>query len=483
MAKQAIKRPSADAVTTAMFRLLNALIKNPEYLNDPRVSESIFTNETAKSVYLAISNLYEQKVGITPASLLQAGQQIDFNVTSQIVQTAFDIDPAGATTLDDILGILKTAVIKDDVLTKLDYLKQKVYEPGEIDKNAILAQLYEIDQEIQNHGKNESTLKTFSELAETYKEDLESRRIGQRYSFGDPLLDKTFPRGARPGNITIITAHSSMGKSTFVLSLMDNCLEANQPGFYLSLEMGTIDTIDRFISKRCGIPNSELYTPENIDTVLDAVNIQQANLTQHRKFYFCEATNVDIIKLRNLIREFKQKAKSDYGLVAIDLLSGMSNFMVSDSGISSAVSIENNLNKLEQLAKEENVHIIGVVQMKRETNLGQMETLAQIDDQRPKLNELKNSSAYAEKGAIVLACHRPKYYAVRYMTSKMSEDELEALPDIMEVQVLKDRNGGAAGKILKYVFDGEYFRVYPLLEDEEENPQDQKLEQLKDLTI
>ena len=477
--KQQVK-PSKEAVITAMFRLLNALVRHPEHLDNPAISEAIFTHETAKSLYVAINNLREKGVEITPMSVLQAGQEVDFNISKQVVETVFNIDQTGADNLDDILGLLQVAKAKDSIADKLEWLQQRIKEPGPINQEALQRELYDIEQLVQGNSKDKSSLLNFVEAADKYLDDVQIRRLGHRYSFGDPLLDEAFPRGATPGSITIITARSSMGKSTLVLSLMDTLMEMNSPALYLSLEMGTIDTMDRFIAKRCSIPNSELYLPENMDTLEAAVKGEQEKLKNHNKFYFCEATNVDITKLRNLIREFKQKAKADYGMIAIDLLSGMTNFMVSDSGVSSAVSIENNLNKLEQLAKEENVHILGVVQLKRETGSLQLTSIEQAEEMRPSANELKNSSAYFEKCSICLACHRPKYYVDR--TAALANDPAaQTMEDIMEVQILKDRNGGNAGKILRYVFDGEYYRVFPVIDDPDDP--DSKLKKLQEATV
>ena len=61
----------------AEYRLLNALVKNNSYIDDPEVSEDLFISETAKSVYEAITSLHEEGIEITPASLYQKGYSID----------------------------------------------------------------------------------------------------------------------------------------------------------------------------------------------------------------------------------------------------------------------------------------------------------------------------------------------------------------------------------------------------------------------
>lgn len=475
MAEQEKKRPSAEAVLTATYRLLNALAKHPQLLDDSRITDKLFANETAKSVYIALRNLYDKQIPITAASLLQAGQEVDYTINRQIVTTIFEIDPQGAEKIEDILDNLRTVTVKDDLLSKIDVLREQINQPGKLDGEKLLGNLYDIDQIVQYEDKDRTTLLDFSSLSDKYLVDLENRKIGRKYSFGDPLLDDTIKRGAIPGGITIVTAQTSMGKSTFVLSLADNLLDRNCPCMFLSLEMGTIDTMDRFIAKRCEIENDDLYDPATLDGVIERVKEEQKTLTDRKNFYFCEATSVTLSKLRNLIREFKQKAHTTYGTVIIDLLSGMKDFMVGTAGGSSAATIENNMNKLEDLAKEENVHIFGVVQLRRDSaESSRIHTVEDIEKLRPSLNDIKNSGAFGEKAGVVLGLFRPKYYLDRY---KVEEPEVVAqTPDILEVQILKDRNGGSAGRILKYMFDGSHFKVYPLIE--EENSTTKELEDL-----
>ena len=468
------RQAGSNAEVIAEYRLLNALVRKPEYLDDSRVSSDTFINETAKSIYEGITSLRKSGLDITPASLYQAGYNIDYTVTSQIIQEVFGIDEEGASSLDDILASLREIQQKNKIISKIDYLKSKLNVPGSIDQTYALDKLYEITDLVNQLGKNDSKLLSYADWSDRYVADLEQRKLGRKYSFGDPLLDSYLFKGAAPGCITIVAAATNSGKSTYVLSLMDNLLENNVPCMYISLEMGTIDTMDRLIARRLGIENQELYKPENMDGIIDQVLDEKENLSNRTNFYFCEATGVDISKLRSLVREFKQKTKKDYCFLAIDLLSGMKGFMTATNGASTANTIEVNMNKLEDLAKEENIHILGVVQLNRESDKTKISHVEQIDSLRPSLGDVKNSAAYAEKATTLITLFRPKYYADRYCKNDPATETME---DIMEAQILKDRNA-QAGKIFKYLFDGKYFKLLPLLDEEVD-----KLEALKNLDI
>ena len=469
------RRPSQNTVVLAEYRLLNALIKNSSFRDDTRISEDLFIDIPAKSAYEAIMNLAGKGIEITPASLLQEAGNIDYNVSQQVVQTIWNIDPEGASSLDDILAVLKTATLKDDLIAKIDELKKNVEQPGNIDNTELSSKIYSLDETLQNSTKRESPLMSFTEWADEYLKNLEERKAGRKYSFGDILLDEYLYKGAYPGAITTVCAGTNMGKSTFVLSLINNLLENNSPCMYLSLEMSAEDTMDRLISMRCGIDSENLYNTEggNMDSVIEVVKKEREALANRKNFYFCEDPDIDMHKLRKLIKEFKQRSKCDYCLVAIDLLTQMKGFMNEGAkGNSVASNIEIAMNELNALAKSENVHIIGVVQLNRETDNIKIHDLQDIEECRPNIAAVKNSGAIAERSRVLMTCFRKAYYISRYLSN---DEEAMAQDDIMEVQILKNSNG-PSGKIFRYMFDGEHFKLLPLADEEQV-----KLDALKEI--
>lgn len=466
--------PGNNVEIIAEYRLLNAIAKDQGLYDDPRVVSDIFVNETARSLYEAIGRLYKDGTAVTPASLLQAGYAIDYTVTNAVVQEVFNIEKEAPSSIDDILASLQQTKLKEAILDGLEDTKRLVSSASTVDQARVLSNLYSLDEMVARATASDSKLLSFDTWADRYIDDLKQRKLGRRYSFGDPLLDRYLFKGAAPGNITIITASTNMGKSTYVLSLIDNLIDMNVPCMYISLEMGTIDTMDRLIAKRLGVENRALYDPEAIDGLIEQVEKEKEALSKNRNFYFCEATGVDMTKLTSLIREFKQRTHQDYCLVAIDLLSGMKGFMAGPSGASTASSIEQNMNRLEEIAKEENVHVIGVVQLNRQSDKIKISHVEEIDGLRPSLGDVKNSGAYAEKATTLLTLFRKKFYADRYCKNDPATANMN---DILEVQVLKDRNN-QAGEIFQYMFDGRFFKLFPLMEEDSK-----KLEDLKNLDI
>ena len=451
-------------IVQAEYRLLHCVLTHRECLDDARVTDGLFIHPSAKSIFNTICDLSKRGVAITKAELLQSCK--DIGVTPNVIDTIFNVDDVNPS-LDTILPDLLNEQLKTKLIQRLDLIKESINLNTDINTDDILKQLYECDDLVLHSTKNTSPLMNIEEWSNEYIEDLQQRKLGKKYTYGDLNLDEEMFKGAYPGAITTIAASTGSGKSTFVLNLMNNLIEQNTPCMYISLEMGAVDTMDRLIAMRKGIPNDELYNQGNIDSVIESVEEEKRNLLTRNKFYFVEDPSIDLTKLRSMIREFKQRTHEDYCLVAIDLLTQLKGFNVStNKGTSNAMSIELAMNDLNALAKEENVHIIGVVQFRRDSDSIKISSLDDLERARPTLGEIKNSGAISERSRVVLGIFRPKMVAERFRQALTEPEQtaLDNMSDIMEVQVLKN-SAGNVGRIFKYMFDSQCFRLLPLVDE------------------
>ena len=451
-------------IVQAEYRLLHCVLTHRECLDDARVTDGLFIHPSAKSIFNTICDLSKRGVAITKAELLQSCK--DIGVTPSVIDTIFNVDDVNPS-LDTILPDLLNEQLKTKLMQILGLIKESINLNTDINTDDILKQLYECDDLVLHSTKNTSPLMNIEEWSNEYIEDLQQRKLGKKYTYGDLNLDEEMFKGAYPGAITTIAASTGSGKSTFVLNLMNNLIEQNTPCMYISLEMGAVDTMDRLIAMRKGIPNDELYNQGNIDSVIESVEEEKRDLLTRNKFYFVEDPSIDLTKLRSMIREFKQRTHEDYCLVAIDLLTQLKGFNVStNKGTSNAMSIELAMNDLNALAKEENVHIIGVVQFRRDSDSIKISSLDDLERARPTLGEIKNSGAISERSRVVLGIFRPKMVAERFRQALTEPEQtaLDNMSDIMEVQVLKN-SAGNVGRIFKYMFDSQCFRLLPLVDE------------------
>ena len=138
--------------------------------------------------------------------------------------------------------------------------------------------------------------------------------------------------------------------------------------------------------------------------------------------------------------------------------------MSTKSNMSVPAAMECGMNSLNELAKSENVHILGVVQLNRDADDKRILTEEDADNIQPTLADIKNSAAIAERCRVVLSLVRPKYYTDKYLNEDGAFDDKE---DVLKLAILKN-SSGYTGKVLKYLYDGEHFNITPLMSKEDE---------------
>ncbi len=455
-------------VLVAEYRLLSALARNRAFVEDSRIYIEIFPHQMAQSVYKAIKHLWKHDIKITESSLYQIANELDFNVTEEVIQKVLSITDK-PNVLDDMLRVLAEEVQKLKLLSVTDELRKTV--SNSFDKEELFELLYKADKVIRSTTTN-SILKDTEQWTSEYIEDLKERAKGITYSYGDVFLDQLLYKGAYPGAITTIAAATGQGKSTFVLNLINQYIEMQIPAMYVSLEMSGIDTFDRLLGLRKEIPASALY--RNDSSLLDIIPIVQKErkvLNTNKRFFFVEEPHISIARLYTMIKEFKQRTGQDYAIVAIDLVTQLTDFVSSTNKMSVANAIEHAMNELNALAKEMNVHIIAVAQFNRDADNYKVSSIEDLDILRPSLNNIKNSAAIAERSRVVLGLFRKKFYADRYL---QDIPEAEIMEDILEVNILKN-SSGPVGHRLNYLFDGTFFKITPYVQSDI----DKKLEEQK----
>lgn len=461
--EQKAKRPNEDYVIAAEYRLLNAIIYTPDYLNDGRIHEGLFPHEVAKSIFRAACDLLSESIPVTEASLFQRGNEFDYNVTLDVVKQVFSVS-AGAEKLDDIVRTLLKQKRKMDIIEKLNDVLRTANTKGEVDLVDLSAKLYEVE-EVLSDAYDKQILQDFDEWFTKYMEDIDQRCQGKKYSYGDVLLDQALIKGAYPGAITTIAGSTGQGKSAYALNLVNQMINLNIPCIYISLEMSGIDTMDRLISMRLEIPTEGLYDVEALPSIRQRIEAERKKLANNKLFYFVEDPSMSLGQISALIKEFKQRTHSDYVIVLIDLVTQLQDFTKLSGGMNLANTYEMAMNKQNVIAKAQNCHFIDIVQFNREADNIRISTFEDLSDPalRPMLNNIKNAQAIAERSRAVLGLFRPKYYADRYLGDS---EQLDYMEDVLEVQVLKQSNGSTPK--LKYLFEGEIFRISPYQEAEKD---------------
>lgn len=441
---------------------LNVVWDCPEYIY--KFDRPYFISTIANDIFQTIKKLYENGIKITASDVVTYGNSRN----SEITKENLDILRSQEYEIENFkfyFDNLKKNYAKVKIEEKI--LKEVVVETsskGELN----VKKIQELSNSLQEHldiikGKD-SVLQSIEQIGTKYRGVLVARKLGQyKFSTGDSLLDSHLAMGFAPGQITTIFGSSGVGKSAFALNLFSKQINKRIPTMMISLEMDEIATMDRLISNRKKLPSRLLQFKDDdaVDTSEQIFSVFEDGLNDlikyDKNFFLVDDPSIRLSDLELLVKEAKKRMDTEYLICTIDLLT-----MMSDFG-SKPTEMEESMNKLNAIAKRQNVHFVCLVQANRSVDNVSITTIEQIDRLRPKsLHGIKNSAAIAERSRIVLSVFRKKHYANELFPDDPS---LEFMDDTMTITVLK-QNQGVTGSIINYLYDPFIFRIYPYQEAE-----------------
>ncbi len=207
--------------------------------------------------------------------------------------------------------------------------------------------------------------------------------------------------GFNPGEMTIIAARPSMGKTAFVLNLMERAA-LHRPAHYkhdpvvlfFSLEMGAVSIGQRMLCSRARVDSSRMRKGK-IDASSFADLSQAAGELAAGKLIIDDTPGLSIMALRSRARRVKHKHGLD--MIVIDYLQLMTAKAESRQQEISLIS-----RSLKELARELEVPLLALSQLSRQVE--------SRENKRPQLSDLRESGSIEQDADVVLMLYRPEYY-------------------------------------------------------------------------
>ncbi len=304
----------------------------------------------------------------------------------------------------------------DDIEEFLDTFEQKVFEikenEGAAKDDAMAADfLPEISEQLEA-------------LASGQTDELEGLDCGFH-------VLNTLSNGLKPGEMLIIAARPSMGKTSFMMNIVEHVAVTNrEPTLVFSCEMPSKSIVQRLLFSRAGIPMSKLrpglqLNKQQVIEFRNAVkDIEEAPL------YIDDTPSLSIADLRAKAR--RRKKDSDIKLIAVDYLQLMRSTSKQASGSREREIAEISAG-LKAVAKELEVPIIVLAQLNRgPENRGG----------KPKMSDLRESGAIEQDADMIGLLFRKAYYK--------EGDEKENDNGDSELVLAKNRNGETRSVYLNF---------------------------------
>ena len=182
--------------------------------------------------------------------------------------------------------------------------------------------------------------------------------------------------GFQPGNLIIIAARPSMGKSALVTNIAENAaIDHGLPVALFSLEMSETELAQRFVASQGRIKGDELRKGRVPDSKWPKILQASAKLAS-APLFIDDSSDVGIIEIRAKARRLHQQ--QPLGLIIIDYLQ----LLRADGRIESRVQQVGEMSRgLKILARELHVPVIALSQLSR--------AVESRTDKRPMLSDLR----------------------------------------------------------------------------------------------
>lgn len=464
---------SSQAVILSEYRLLNAVYLNPKILEQTDYSEDLYIHTTCKAISRAMTDIIKSGTPLNPLTLFTETSKYEMTISKDVIDHVVEINDQPVDTIHDMVSTLKTAKRSMSAIDTLSGIKETLATNTIITpsiRDSLKEELYKAEDLILSQDDdNFKKAVTTSEWMDDYVDEFKKRINGKQYWFNEPIMDKLVVDGPLPETGGIIAAQSGMGKSTFVLNLVNGFINSGIPCMYFSLEMGSVPTMDRLLAARLKIPYKEIVNPsdsETFYTIYEKVLAEKKKLELNKNFRFSENPDLSIADLKKEIKKFQNDIGQKYCVVIIDLITMIKDFCVGGtSGASLATTIEMAINKMNALSKELKIHYIGTAQLNRTGESAQVTDPEDVEKLRPSRYQIKNSGALLERCRYAVSLFRKKFYIDQYFPDDPII-QAENSDDLIDVQLLKQSNGEC--KRYQELFNGECFTVTPMLQDEDE---------------
>jgi replicative DNA helicase len=249
--------------------------------------------------------------------------------------------------------------------------------------------------------------------------------------------------GFQPGNLVIIAARPSMGKTTLALNIAQYASAESKkkvPSVIFSLEMGKEELVMRFLASIARVDFGRMRTGHFHDSDWPRLT-RAAGILHDAKIFIDDSPSISVLELRSKARRLK--SEHDIGLVIVDYLQLMRGGANPESRQQEISEISR---ALKALAKELNVPVVALSQLNRE--------LEKRADKRPMMSDLRESGAIEQDADVIMFVYREAVYCEdcrKPDTTCSKGHERNA-----EIIIGKQRNG-ALGTI-ELTFIGEHTR-------------------------
>ncbi|MGY0373818.1 replicative DNA helicase [Clostridium sp. JNZ J1-5] len=378
-----------------------------------------FYRESHKIVFNAILELYSKDIPVDTVTLIE-----HLNATEKL-QAVGGITyvtelPASIETTSNLNSYVK--IVEDkSILRKLIKASAEIMEESYTKQDDVAGVLDGAEKRVFDiaQKKTSSDFEPISIVLERGFEQIEKMFNNKGETTGVPT---GFPEldaktsGFQPGDMILIAARPSMGKTTFALNIAQYAaIREGKSVVIFSLEMSKEQLAYKLLCAEANIDMLKLRTGELEDNDWERIAKASGPIAAS-KIYIDDTAGVSVMEMRSKCRRLKIEHGID--MIVIDYLQLMSG----SNSESRQQEVSEISRSIKALAKEMHCPVIALSQLSRAPE--------QRADHRPMLSDLRESGSIEQDADLVMFLYRDEYY------NKETEDK-----NVAECIIAKQRNG------------------------------------------
>ena len=329
--------------------------------------------------------------------------------------------------LRKLMLICSTAIARaaDQSETALEVLGAAEAQLMEVSEKGLTGGFQSLDQIVAN---------SFGSIDNLFKQARDMTGLATDFTELDRVTS-----GLQKGELIIVAARPSMGKTAFAINMAQNAaINHGAIVAVFSLEMSKESLLRRMLASQAWVDQRKLMTGFIAREDQDKLQRALEQLVESRLF-IDDTAGISLAEMRAKARRLKQN-RGGLDLVVVDYLQLMSATLPSAGG----KRYENRTQEvsaisrgLKALAKELNVPVVALSQLSRASE-------RRGEDKRPMLSDLRESGSIEQDADVVAFIHREAYYN---RSDEMSEDEKAK----SEIIIAKQRNGPTDTVYLNFI--------------------------------
>jgi replicative DNA helicase len=416
--------------------VLGAVLLDERHLNALMVEER-----------LRPDHFYREQHGAVFAAMLELNQsdrKIDHLTVGEVLRERGKLEEVGGPeALDELAGWVPAAghareygrIVRENAEMRALLHASYEIQTSVLTRDAPARDLVERAERLMlevAHDERQKSIRRIADVLDEETDKLHRLSVAKTPLTGTPSGFKDLDEmtgGFQPGNLVIIAARPSMGKSALVCNMAENAVLGGHAVALFSLEMSESELAQRFLASQARIKGDDLRrgrVPESSWTKI----LEASQRLAATPLFVDDSSDTGVLEVRAKARRLHHQTEGGLGLIIVDYLQ----LMRHEGRVESRVEQVSQISRgLKGLARELGVPVIALSQLSRAVE-------QRGGDKKPVLSDLRDSGAIEQDADLVCFIYREEYY-----------DRDSERPGEADIIIAKHRNGPVGDVVLTFL--------------------------------